>query len=46
MLGARVEVRAVTGKPLNFPAYEPVPVYTVTVDGGDVYVDPDAIITP
>ncbi|MGY6498656.1 MAG: non-heme iron oxygenase ferredoxin subunit [Microcella sp.] len=35
-----------TGKPLNFPAYEPVPVYTVTVDGGDVFVDPDAIITP
>jgi 3-phenylpropionate/trans-cinnamate dioxygenase ferredoxin subunit len=29
-----------TGKPLNLPAYEPVPVYTVTIVDGDVYVDP------
>ena len=29
-----------TGKPLNFPAFEPVPVYRVTVTDGDVYVDP------
>ena len=28
------------GKPLNFPAFEPVPVYRVTVTDGDVYVDP------
>lgn len=28
-----------TGKPRNFPAYEPVPVYAVTVDNGDVLVD-------
>ena len=28
-----------TGKPRNFPAYEPVPVYTVTLDGDDVLVD-------
>jgi len=29
-----------TGKPRNFPAFEPVPVYTVTITDGDVYVDP------
>ena len=31
----------VTGKPLNLPAYEPVPVFGVTVDdSGVVYIDP------
>ena len=29
-----------TGKPLNLPAYEPVPVYEVTIDGDDVLIDP------
>ncbi|HET6301701.1 non-heme iron oxygenase ferredoxin subunit [Microbacterium sp.] len=29
-----------TGKPLNLPAYEPVPVFQVTIDGDDVFVDP------
>ena len=29
-----------SGKPLNLPAYEPVPVYVVEIDGGDVYIDP------
>ena len=30
-----------TGKPLSLPAYEPVPVFTVTVDDdGVVYIDP------
>lgn len=29
-----------TGKPLSLPAYEPVPVYVVTVTDGDVYIDP------
>jgi 3-phenylpropionate/trans-cinnamate dioxygenase ferredoxin component len=29
-----------TGRPLNLPAYEPVPVYTVTIDGDDVLIDP------
>jgi 3-phenylpropionate/trans-cinnamate dioxygenase ferredoxin subunit len=29
-----------TGKPLSLPAYEPVPVYKVTIQDGDVYVDP------
>ena len=28
-----------TGKPLNFPAFEPVPVYEVTIKNGSVYVD-------
>lgn len=35
-----------TGKPRNFPAYEPVPVYAVTVDNGDVLVDVETTITP
>ncbi len=30
-----------TGKPLNLPAYEPVPVYVVEIDGDDVLIDPD-----
>lgn len=29
-----------TGKPLNLPAYEPVPVYAVTISGDDVLIDP------
>jgi len=28
-----------TGKPLTLPAYEPVPVYPVTIVDGDVFVD-------
>jgi 3-phenylpropionate/trans-cinnamate dioxygenase ferredoxin subunit len=32
----------VTGKPLNLPAYEPVPVYPVELIDGDVYIDPTA----
>jgi 3-phenylpropionate/trans-cinnamate dioxygenase ferredoxin subunit len=32
----------VTGKPLNLPAYEPVPVYQVELIDGDVYLDPNA----
>ena len=35
-----------TGKPLNLPAYEPVPVFAVTVIDGDVYVDPSVTIDP
>lgn len=30
----------VTGKPLNLPAFEPVPVYVVEIDGDDVLIDP------
>ena len=33
-----------TGKPLTLPAYEPVPVYKVTIDDGDVYIDPSDIV--
>jgi 3-phenylpropionate/trans-cinnamate dioxygenase ferredoxin subunit len=29
-----------TGKPLSLPAYEPVPVFAVTVVDGDVFIDP------
>jgi 3-phenylpropionate/trans-cinnamate dioxygenase ferredoxin subunit len=29
-----------TGKPLNLPAYEPVPVFAVQIDGDDVLIDP------
>lgn len=32
-----------TGHPLNLPAYEPVPVYVVTIDGDDVLIDPTLI---
>ena len=31
----------VTGKPLNLPAYEPVPVFPVEIIDGDVFIDPD-----
>jgi len=27
-----------TGKPTGYPATEPVPVYPVKIEGGDVYV--------
>ncbi len=30
-----------TGQPLNLPAYEPVPVFAVTIDGDDVLIDPN-----
>lgn len=30
-----------TGFPQNLPAYEPVPVYVVEIEDGDVYIDPD-----
>ncbi|QEV99924.1 non-heme iron oxygenase ferredoxin subunit [Microbacterium caowuchunii] len=29
-----------TGQPLNLPAYEPVPVFEVTIEGDDVLIDP------
>ncbi len=29
-----------TGKPLTLPAFEPVPVFTVSVRDGDVFIDP------
>ncbi len=33
-----------TGRPLSLPAYEPVPVYVVTIIDGDVYIDPSDIV--
>ncbi len=33
-----------TGKPLNLPAYEPVPVFAVEIIDGDVYVDPSTTL--
>jgi 3-phenylpropionate/trans-cinnamate dioxygenase ferredoxin subunit len=33
-----------TGKPLTLPAYEPVPVYVVTLDGDDVLIDPSVTV--
>ena len=29
-----------TGKPTSLPAYEPVPVYAVTIVDGEVFIDP------
>lgn len=29
-----------TGYPNNLPAFEPVPVFVVEIDGDDVYIDP------
>ena len=34
-----------TGKPLNLPAYEPVPVYKVDLIDGVVYIDPAVTVT-
>lgn len=34
-----------TGQPLNLPAYEPVPVYQVVIDGDDVLIDPEVTVT-
>lgn len=35
--GSRFDLR--TGEPTSLPAIRPVPVYPVTIDGGDVLVD-------
>jgi 3-phenylpropionate/trans-cinnamate dioxygenase ferredoxin subunit len=35
--GSRFDLR--TGKPTSLPATEPVPIYPVKVEGGDVLVD-------
>ena len=34
----------ISGKPLNLPAYEPVPVFQVEVIDGDVFIDPTVTI--
>jgi 3-phenylpropionate/trans-cinnamate dioxygenase ferredoxin subunit len=33
-----------TGMPLTLPAYEPVPVYAVSVVGDDVFIDPSVTL--
>ena len=33
-----------TGKPMNLPAYEPVPVFAVEIIDGDVYIDPSVTL--
>ena len=33
-----------SGKPLSLPAYEPVPVYVVTITDGDVFIDPSDVV--
>ena len=35
--GSQFDLRS--GQPLQLPAYDPVPVFAVTIDGDDVYVD-------
>lgn len=42
--GSKFELR--TGKPQNFPAFEPVPVYQVNVTDGVVFIDPAVTIDP
>ena len=32
-----------TGKPITLPAYEPVPVFTVSIVDGDVFIDPTPV---
>jgi 3-phenylpropionate/trans-cinnamate dioxygenase ferredoxin subunit len=41
--GSKFELTS--GKPLTLPAYEPVPVYTVSIVDDDVFVDPTPIAT-
>jgi 3-phenylpropionate/trans-cinnamate dioxygenase ferredoxin subunit len=36
--GSKFDLRS--GRPLTLPAYQPVPVFRVTVEGADVLVDP------
>ncbi|HKU01234.1 MAG TPA: non-heme iron oxygenase ferredoxin subunit, partial [Arthrobacter sp.] len=35
--GSQFDLRS--GQPLQLPAYDPVPVFAVELDGDDVYVD-------
>ena len=39
--GSKFSLRS--GRPLTLPAYQPVPVFRVTVRGGDVLVDPTPV---
>lgn len=42
--GSRFDMR--TGKPTSLPAFEPVPVYPVRIEGDDVLVDVENPLTP
>jgi 3-phenylpropionate/trans-cinnamate dioxygenase ferredoxin subunit len=35
----------VSGKALTLPAFEPVPIFTVSIVDGDIYIDPTPIFT-
>ena len=37
--GSKFDLRS--GEPRNFPAFEPVPVFAVDIDGDDIFVDTD-----
>jgi 3-phenylpropionate/trans-cinnamate dioxygenase ferredoxin component len=39
--GSKFDLR--TGRPLTLPAYQPVPVFRVTVEGTDVLIDPTPV---
>jgi 3-phenylpropionate/trans-cinnamate dioxygenase ferredoxin subunit len=34
----------ISGKPLTLPAYDPVPVFSVSVVDGDVFIDPTPVL--
>jgi len=36
----------ISGKPITLPAYESVPVFTVSIVDGDVYIDPTPVLAP
>lgn len=40
--GSQFDLR--TGQPLSLPAFEPVPVFALELDGDDVYVDVSTVI--
>ena len=40
--GSQFDLRS--GQPLSLPAYDPVPVFALTVEGDDVYVDVATVI--
>ncbi|AVG24011.1 Fe-S synthesis ferridoxin [Pontimonas salivibrio] len=40
--GSQFDLRS--GKPRNFPAFEPVPVYQLNVKDGEVYIDPTVTV--
>ena len=42
--GSRFDMR--TGRPTSLPAFEPVPVYPVRIEGDDVLVDVDSPLNP